>query len=68
LPTWIGDVYKLTLLRNIISVLIDDFYDPHHVQVRDVIRKVAFLSEGLAAELTLERFNVVVYHQMILDI
>ena len=45
LPTWIGNVYKLTLLGNIVSVLIDDFYDSHHVQVRDVIRKVALLSE-----------------------
>ena len=68
LPTWIGDIYKLALLGNIVSVLIDDFYDPHHVQVRDVIRKVALLTEAFAAELTLEWFNVVVDHQVILNI
>lgn len=68
LAAWISNVYQLTLLGNIVSVLIDDFYDPHHVQVRDVIRKVALLSEALTAELTLERLNVVVYHQMILYI
>jgi hypothetical protein len=68
LAAWISNVYKLTLLGNIVSVLIDDFYDPHHVQVRNVIRKVALLSEWFVAELTLERLNVVVNHQMILYI
>ena len=68
LPTWIGNVNQLSLLGNIVSVLIDDFDDPHHVQVRDVIRKVAFLTETFATELTLERLDAVVYHQMILDI
>ena len=38
------------------------------MQVRDVIRKVALLTEAFTAELTLERLNVVVYHQVILNI